>query len=171
MAANFDLIVTAEHVLNWRKRGREERIAKLLAAGLPANDHAALARWHAAASRDRDQANGTWFRGESIRVDNGSECDLPKFGKFGCVIREARPVVRFVEGEDGGWSYGFFGSLGISGGLFDSAEEALRRAEGVLASEGFVRDWREAAASAEVDARSRHDRKMVSGGGYRKLFS
>ena len=94
------------------------------------------------------------YRGESIRLKSADR-SLPTFGKFGCVVRTA-----WVEvfQSDGDWCYHTAGDCGISGGTFDTADEARQVGEGTLRREGFAFiNYSEAAKEAANLAAERHD--------------
>lgn len=161
-----ELIPVAHHILNGRLSRRDRHLALLADAGI-ASDRESLTKWVAGAERDQERAEGFWFRGWSARTGNGVCADLPVFGKFGCRIDSAKPI---AEEGDEGWSYRFYGSLGISGGMYETEEESLKAALSTLRREGFSPNWQDAAAVAESQAKSRHEQKMAESAGYRKLF-
>lgn len=167
MATTNELLQDARHVLNGRKRGREPRIERLRAAGVPVDDWSALTAWSARTARDLAATNGYWFRGRAVRRNYGVEPDLPCIGPYGCRIDTAKPRVR--DGRDPAtWTdeaeeraasvqdderYSFaFDGLGITGGGYPTVEEAMAEAEATLAREGFTRDPRAAEQAAILTA-------------------
>jgi len=145
-----ELIHAARHVLNGRRRGREQRLALLAKHGVP-TEYSELQKWLASATRDVQQADGYWFRGWSARTSNGVEADLPTFGKFGCRISAAKPRTFFIDDETG-WGFDFSGECGVSGVGCETEQEAQQRAEETLRRNGFVPEWRVAAEVAKLAA-------------------
>ena len=91
------LMQDARHELNFRSRGREERIARLQAAGVPL-EREALAAWLAAETVKQQEAEGYLFAFDVIRRKTGAmgqelkvDLALPHTHRIGITIVAAKP--------------------------------------------------------------------------------
>lgn len=110
------------------------------------------------------------FRADSVRVENGSQADMPIFGRFAAIVRE--DAYRLIAGEDG-WYIGLpYGSTLWSGdGTEEDAREAWDRivaslADGVKNREGWTTDRAVAKREAIAAAADRHNKKVAESKAY-----
>lgn len=98
MSAPFSQTLINSAVNHLRRSPSEPRRQTLLAAGLPADDAAALARWIRAASDANAIDAGCVFHACTARVSNGVDADLPTIGKVGCRVSVV-PVSARIDAE------------------------------------------------------------------------
>lgn len=95
----IDLIQDAHHELNFRQRGRTERLARLAAAGVP-TDRAGLLAWLQVEEDKINEAGGGIYFACTVRISSGHHAELPTAGPFGCrVDRVPLTVRRMAVGE------------------------------------------------------------------------
>lgn len=113
------------------------------------------------------------FSGQSVRVENGSQADLPIFGRFAAIVR--RDSVRLCrDDESGEWWIGL--PNGCTQGVGDLGEaETREQADAMLANLGWTwsgwgRDEQAARATAVESAKARHNAKAAESEAYRAKF-
>lgn len=109
------------------------------------------------------------FHGDSIRAENGSEVGMPIFGKFAAVVRRAD--LRVIN-DHGVWSIVL--PLGSVWSGDWTEDEAFEKANAIVENGGvdsWTTDRDQAKAAAIESASERHEAKMATSGGYRKLFT
>jgi hypothetical protein len=116
----------------------------------------------------------TVYRADSVRAENGSQKDLPIFGRFAAIVRA--DTYRLTEGEEG-WYIGLpYGSTLWSGdGTEEDAREAWERvvanlADGVKNREGWTTDRDVAKREAIANAANRHNMKAAESSNYARKF-
>lgn len=170
-----NLMQDAAHELNFRSRGREERVARLQAAGVPL-DHEGLAKWLATETVKQQEAAGYMFAFDVIRRKTGAagqelkvDLSLPHTGKVGITIVAAQPTAFLFESEEEGaeeeeaYVGRAWGQLGNAMFCrdsygFETYEEALENARERMLRDGWFATHAEAVA-AGVEALKR-DRRV-----------
>lgn len=158
-----NLMQDARHELNFRSKGSEERVARLQAAGVPA-DHEGLAAWLAVETVKAQEATGFLFAFDVIRRKTGAagqelkvDLSLPHTGKVGITIVTAKPAAFLAETEDSDESETYvsraWGHLGNAmfareRAGFETYEEALANARERMLADGWFATHAEAVAAA-----------------------
>jgi hypothetical protein len=108
------------------------------------------------------------YQGDSCRVDNGSQIDLPIFGRYAAIVREDWLAV--CETNDGEW----YVRLPMGSSMFGewTQDEAIEHAQAIQAAgyQGWIADREAAASLAIADAKERHNAKARESAAYAAKF-
>lgn len=113
------------------------------------------------------------YCGDSVRIDNGSQADMPIFGRFAAIVRtDSVRVTR--DDESGDWYIGL--PNGCSRWIGDATEEeTVEVANSMRANldwewSGWTRNDATARSAAIASAKVRHNLKAMESAAYRKKF-
>lgn len=101
-----NLIQDCQHELNFRQRGREARLQRLIEAGIP-TDRDGIRSWMNRAMDARLEADGGIYHACTVRVSSGCDPDLPQTNRIGCRITRVPIKAHYIpkgmeiNGEDG----------------------------------------------------------------------